>query len=113
MKRFILAAVLVCLSTPALAQLQCGTHKVMTEGLAGGEYKEHSVVSGFSTSGHIFQIFANEETGTFTAVMTDRNGKSCVAVSGNGLVIKSEEQRRWDTVESVESDEQKMWDAVE
>lgn len=103
MKRFFLAIVLICLSVPAFAQQppterRCYSQDKMFELLSEGKYKEFPIAAGVTSSGNLFEIYHNEETSTFTTVVTSPNKISCVDTYGGGFYIRTDEQRAQDAI---------------
>lgn len=77
--RFILAFLL--LTTPALA-VPCGPHDEMTAGLKRS-YGEVAQVQAMSGDGRMLEMFANLDTGTWTAMLTAPDGTACLAAAGD------------------------------
>jgi hypothetical protein len=87
MKRLILAAFL--LATPAMAQEQVSCFPVpdLAKVLAD-KHAELPAVEGVATDGKMrLVLFANPETGTWTAVTIRPNGLGCLEMSGNGFEL--------------------------
>ena len=68
-------------STAAAQQVPCGPSEALTARLAS-EYGEAVTGGGIDAAGRVLQIFANAETGTWTAVVSTAEGMSCVVSSG-------------------------------
>lgn len=66
--------------TAAAAQPVCGSHGTVSENLEKG-YAEAPVSMGVTTSGAIIEVFASEK-GTWTLVITQPNGLSCLIAAG-------------------------------
>lgn len=79
---FIAAAVGV-ISTPALAQQQqnCGIRDTVVERLAS-KYGESRQSIGMAAKGRVVEVFASQETGTWTITITMPNGMMCLVASG-------------------------------
>lgn len=79
---FIAAAVGV-ITTPALAQQQqnCGTRDTVVERLAS-KYGESRQSIGMAPKGRVVEVFASQETGTWTITVTMPNGMMCLVASG-------------------------------
>ena len=74
------AAVLV----PANVQAQtnhCADRGVITDRLEAN-YGEKFAGGGLRNSNSIFEVWMSSETGTWTIIMTQPNGKSCVMAAG-------------------------------
>lgn len=79
--KIILAFVLSLFATAALAQ-ECGPRDQILQ-LLGGKYGETRQAIALGEQGaSIFEFYANEETGTWTVVVTFANGQTCVPASG-------------------------------
>ena len=82
--RFILGLVAAALAAflyltwpvPADANMACGPHKKLTKALTG-KYKEARKALGLVASRRVMEVFVSEK-GTWTLVMTDLNGVSCI-----------------------------------
>jgi hypothetical protein len=80
MKRLI-PLLLLAACTPAHAQQQCAVRTDIVEGLAE-RYGERQMMSGLNPDGSMVQIFANVETGTWTALVVEANGMACLVAAG-------------------------------
>lgn len=77
-----LAVLVTIASSTASAQgVPCGPSQALTARLAG-EYGEAVTGGGIDAAGRLLRIFANAETGTWTAVVTSPEGLSCIVSSG-------------------------------
>lgn len=83
MKSLILAAVLACMTVPAIAQQgpRCGPRDTAVKHLAK-KYGEHVVIRGTSGPSAVTEIYANVESGTFTVLVTNVQGISCLVAAG-------------------------------
>lgn len=80
----LLTATLLLLSTcvPAMAQqVQCMPTGDLVSQL-NENYGEYPQMQGIDTGGRLMQIFANEEVGSWTAVIHRPDGVSCAVSSG-------------------------------
>ena len=77
------AATVGVISTPALAQQQqnCGTRDTVVERLAS-KYGESRQSIGMAPKGRVVEVFASQETGTWTITVTMPNGMMCLVASG-------------------------------
>lgn len=86
MSRFaglLLAATLL----PGLAEAQgrqCGPREKVVETLAQ-KYKENRRSIGLATQGRVMEVYASEESGTWTIVVTMPNGMTCLIASGQAF----------------------------
>src|SRR5262245_47561763 len=82
MARALAMAVMAASISVAPAQPPCGDHKELVAHLAE---KDQERQYGYGTVGNvaIMEIYVSE-TGTWTVIMTDPNGKSCIMAAGDG-----------------------------
>ena len=76
----ILTIGLVLSAPAALAQPVCGSHQSISDSLKKS-YTEAPVPMGLTASGGIIEVFASQE-GTWTIVITQPNGTSCLIAVG-------------------------------
>ncbi|RVD60965.1 hypothetical protein EN828_02775 [Mesorhizobium sp. M2D.F.Ca.ET.185.01.1.1] len=67
---------------PAQAQVICGGHDVLVARLAAG-FEENRLGYGVAGQVAIFEVFVSP-SGTWTIVMTDVKGQSCILAAGDG-----------------------------
>lgn len=82
-KRPTAAALLVGLfaaAGPAQA-MQCAPRTAMIEGLQA-DYKESLTAGGLQSENIMMEVWASEETGTFTVILTTSSGVSCIVAAG-------------------------------
>lgn len=88
MKLFLLAVALV-VATPATAQFRthfaasCADRQTILGAMAT-KFAEELRVQGLDTRGTVFELYANEDTGTWTATYTNAQGIMCVLGVGEG-----------------------------
>lgn len=82
-KRVLLAAAV--LSSPAMAtpSMPCHTAVEIAKQLSG-KYNEAPVAFGVQSNGNLLQVYASEDTGTWTVVSTTPAGVSCIVADGKG-----------------------------
>ncbi len=68
-------------TVPANAAMACGPHKKLTKALTG-KYKEARKGLGLVASRRVMEVFVSE-SGSWTLVMTDLNGVSCIIAAGH------------------------------
>lgn len=68
------------LAPTALAQPVCGAHRTVVENLKKG-YSETPVSMGVTSGGAILEVYASPE-GTWTLVITQPSGLSCLLAAG-------------------------------
>lgn len=79
--RALLAAALIVLAAPAIAG-PCIPHEQAIQRLAQ-QYGEHQVGIGLGASGRtVVELFVSE-SGTWTVLITQTNGISCISASGD------------------------------
>lgn len=79
----VIASVLTLDAGTAHAQAFCADAPSITTRLAT-EYGETPTVGGVDAAGRLLIMFANVETGTWTAVVIAAEGLSCIVSSGEG-----------------------------
>jgi hypothetical protein len=79
----ILAAAFAGAAAPALAEAEsiCADRESLVAALEN-EYGEQHRASGLQNARSMVEIWVSDETGTWTVLLTDPDGKSCVAASG-------------------------------
>jgi hypothetical protein len=82
--RYILAAALSIAAMPALSAPQCGERLNILAQLAG-KYGESRRMMGLAANGAVIEMFANDETGTWTATVTGTDGNTCLVASGRAF----------------------------
>lgn len=65
----------------ANAQMRCGDHEKVVAYL-DKTFGESRTDMGMSSNGGVFEIYANEKTGTWTALMTMPGGPTCLVAAG-------------------------------
>ena len=82
------AAMLVAFAVggPAVAQSNCGTHATITMNL-DMQYGESRHGIGLSGPGSAFEIWANDETGSWTILKVYPSGQACWMASGEGWEV--------------------------
>lgn len=85
MKMLLAAAALLLTALPAVSQEQCGPLHMIQQQLADG-YGERLVVEAAMQDGSILQVYLNDQTQTWTALVT--NGQiGCLRASGTGISV--------------------------
>lgn len=82
--RIILAALAVCLAVPAPAQTSCAPRENVVKRLAEG-YGESRQAMGLGGNNAVMEVFASEETGSWTITVTLPNGMTCLLASGQSF----------------------------
>ena len=78
----ILFAILIAAySTSTQAQLICGERSKIVSGLKN-KYAEEPISMGLANNGALIEVLASE-IGTFTIIMTQPNGTTCLMVAGD------------------------------
>lgn len=78
--KYVLAALAVSLAVPAWAS--CGPRDAAVA-LFWERYGEAPQTLALAANGMLFEVFANLETGSWTATLTDAHGKTCLLASGS------------------------------
>lgn len=88
MKWIIFAAALF--ATPAFGQMQCGPRDMVLDVITKAPWNEVRRVEALAEKG-VVEVYGNTETGTWTVIITDPNGMTCIRGSGvNGFAVLSE-----------------------
>ncbi|MCB1341372.1 MAG: hypothetical protein KDK24_09975 [Pseudooceanicola sp.] len=83
MKAFLSALILA--AAPAAAQnSDCGPHESVVATLAA-KYGETIKAMGLEQRGAMLEVFASDETGSWTIVVTAPGGLTCLIASGQGF----------------------------
>lgn len=69
-------------ATPAFAQLFCSDHDAIIAGLMDN-FQEQRLGYGVASDDAIIEIYTSDN-GTWTVLMTDVRGRSCVLAAGDG-----------------------------
>lgn len=85
----ILAAVAAALSiaTPASAQVICGERSQIIAQLES-KYGETRRSVGLQQGRGVVEVYSSEETGTWTILVTDASGKSCLMAAGEAFEVE-------------------------
>lgn len=81
-----LAPVLVLIGSPAFAQMQCGGFADTVAHLST-QYGESLAVQGLDGAGNVIAMFANPDTGTWTALIVYPDGTACMASAGHSFEL--------------------------
>jgi len=77
---FAIFSIAVVLATPAMGQMVCKERPLLVERL-NKQYKEYKRADGLTMSGQLVEIFTARD-GTWTILISDPSGTSCVAAAG-------------------------------
>lgn len=77
-----LGTALALLPMEASAQLICSNHDAIVDGLADG-FQERRLGYGVASTNTIVEIYVSDN-GTWTVLMTDVRGRSCMLAAGDG-----------------------------
>ncbi len=82
MKHLLLASAIAAFAPiGALAMESCGHRDQVVKSLEG-KYSETHIASGFQSSAGLVEIWASESDGTWTILLTQPNGQTCVMAAG-------------------------------
>ena len=82
MIRFLIAAFIsIGFALPASAQMACGDRGEILERLSG-KFSEAPVAMGLSNTGGVIEVLSSAEGSTWTIILTDPNGLSCLLAAG-------------------------------
>lgn len=79
-----LALVSLLIGSPAFAQMQCGGYADAVAHLSE-RYGESLTMQGVDGGGNVIAMFANPDTGTWTALIVYPDGTACMASSGQAF----------------------------
>ena len=82
------AIVSACLGSQAIAQMQCGGYADAVAHLSTA-YGESIVVRGIDGAGAVVEMFANPDTGTWTALIVQPDGTACMVAAGGDFEYHS------------------------
>jgi hypothetical protein len=82
----LVAGVIALASVPAQAQLVCDGHDDLAAWLAE-TFREQRVGYGVAGTAMIVELFASPR-GTWTMLLTDVNGRSCIVAAGEGWEVE-------------------------
>ncbi|MFY0620289.1 MAG: hypothetical protein JXQ89_01200 [Pelagimonas sp.] len=86
-KRLMKAALvfgMAAIAPPVFAQSSCAPRDIVVDRLKD-KYTEHMVgggLAGGSSGSAVVEIWSSEQTGTFTVLITNARGMSCIVASG-------------------------------
>jgi hypothetical protein len=88
--KLLAAATLAVCAMPNLATAQtrpiCAERDVIVNTLAS-RYGESAVSLGLGPGNRVVEVFASEETGTWTITVTSVNGTTCLVASGDSYTV--------------------------
>jgi hypothetical protein len=84
--KWLTIALVLCLSSPALAQLQCNTRDSVLSLLAN-KYKEAPIAAGVTNTGKLVEVLSTGDGNTWTIIVTKPGGLSCLVAAGEGWKI--------------------------
>ncbi len=73
---------MACTAPPVQAQVACAARNVVTSRLEA-IYDERLRLTGLESAERIVEFWASDQTGTWTILLTNADGTSCVAASGD------------------------------
>jgi len=74
--------------SPAFAEVNCANHNLIVQNLAN-KYNEALFVIGLDDSQNLIEIFANPETGTWTALLTAPDMNTCIVSNGTNFEFQA------------------------
>ena len=88
--RVALASAIILVSQNAWAQQQCSQRHHVVEHLAK-KYQEAQVAVGVTGKGALVEVLTTKDGGTWSILLTNPNGVSCLVASGEGWRVKEHE----------------------
>ncbi|MEM9320601.1 MAG: hypothetical protein AAGA70_16575 [Pseudomonadota bacterium] len=88
--RLLAASLLACATAPQIAAAQnrpvCAERALIIDTLEN-RYGETAVSLGLGPGNRVVELFASEETGTWTITVTSVNGTTCLVASGDSYTV--------------------------
>ncbi|WP_439150816.1 hypothetical protein [Sulfitobacter sp.] len=84
-----LTAALLALPVGVSAQVQCAPHEVIT-GVLAEAFGETRQGLGVMQDGPVMELFANDETGTWTVTVTEPGNLTCIVAGGEAWTETNE-----------------------
>jgi hypothetical protein len=89
MKILALAALAALFAFPVMAQPNCAPRDIVVERLAE-KFGETRQSLGIGAQGAVVEVFASDETGSWTITVTNPHGLTCLVASGQSFEATSE-----------------------
>ena len=78
------AAFFLTFSAEKALSAECGKHEKVIDFLAS-KYKEHRDAMGLVSNRGVMEFFVSEKTGTWTVLLTNTQGISCIVAAGESF----------------------------
>ena len=79
-------AVLMPINAPANAQSSnCFIRSKVVDHLYK-KFKESLIIAGLAANGSVMEVFSSPDGNTWTVILTDANGRSCIVASGEAWI---------------------------
>ena len=79
---------MILAATHAQSATACGDHAAVVERLMG-QYGEARQAMGLSANNTVLEVYASEETGTWTITMTKPGGPTCLMAAGQAFQLET------------------------
>jgi hypothetical protein len=89
MMRALIIPILLAGAAEAQGQAQCGPRAAVIKSL-GEKYSETRRAIGISANNMAMEVWAAEETGTWTITVTTPHGVTCLVASGQGFEARND-----------------------
>lgn len=92
-KRIVMAAGLLSLAGPAIAESNCAERDELVNRLSS-DFAEQLTVGGLQRSEPVetvIEVWSSPETGTFTILLTNPDGTSCIVAAGTDFFTRETE----------------------
>lgn len=85
------AGIAFLIAAPAMAQTaaNCAPREIVVERLAS-KYGESRQSMGLGTNNAVIEVFASDETGSWTITVTSVHGMTCLVASGQAFEVMAE-----------------------
>lgn len=81
-----------CASAPAMANRHCGTIEEV-EAIIVEQYEETKLISMLQSENALYEIWINEDTSTWTALLKRPDGSSCIIASGSSFAFPTKKEK--------------------
>jgi hypothetical protein len=86
--RYLFSTLIALLAAPAVAEPACALRAVVMMALAE-KYGEERVALGVNSAGNLIEMLGNEETGTWTIIVTSPQGVTCLVMDGSAFAVQA------------------------
>ncbi len=84
MLKYLSTLAILTIATPAISQVQCADYKHIVNGLTN-KYNEARQTMGIASTGQAVEMWANDETGSWTFIVINPTGRTCIGAHGENF----------------------------